>query len=139
MNTDLKIRQAKLSRWAARFQEQASSGLHVKTWCDRNGISIHAFYYWKRILKEAYVDSMLPDIVPITVPDMPSTPSDPVLPKTSSHELYKLRDLHLHESDPTQSSVPDAVIVSIGDIRIEFGANTSDDTILRLIKAVRYA
>ena len=55
----------------------------------------------------------------------------------SPHELYKLRDLH--ESDPTQSSVPDAVIVSIGDIRIEFGANTSDDTILRLIKAVRYA
>ena len=61
MNTDLKIRQAKLSRWAALFQEQASSGLHVKTWCDQNGISIHAYYYWKRIVKEAYdsVDQML--------------------------------------------------------------------------------
>ena len=137
MNTDLKIRQAKLSRWAARFQEQASSGLHVKTWCDRNGISIHAFYYWKRILKDAYVDSMLPDIVPITIPDMPSTPSDPVQPETSSHELYKLRNLS--ESDPAHSPVSDTVIVSIGDIRIEFGANTSDDTILRLIKVARYA
>ena len=91
MNTDLKIRQAKLSRWTALFHEQASSGLNVKTWCDRNGVSIHAYYYWKRILKDAYVDSMLPDIVPITIPDMPSTPSDPVQPETSSHELYKLR------------------------------------------------
>ena len=137
MNTDLKIRQAKLSRWAALFQEQASSGLHVKTWCDRNGISINAYYYWKRIVKEAYVDSILPDIVPLPVPDMPSTPSVPVQPDTSSHELYKLHDLR--ESNPAQPSLPDAIIVSIGDIRIEFGANTPDDTILRMIKAARYA
>ena len=137
MNTNLKIRQAKLSRWAALFQEQASSGLHVKTWCDQNGISIHAYYYWKRIVKEAYVDSILPDIVPLPVPDMPSTPSVPVQPDTSSHELYKLHDLR--ESNPAHASLPDTVTVSVGDIRIEFGANTSDDTILRLIKVARYA
>ena len=137
MNADLKIRQAKLSKWAALFQEQASSGLHVKTWCDRNGISINAYYYWKRIVKEAYVDSILPDIVPIPVSDMHSLPSDPVRPDTSSHELYKLRDLR--QSNPAQPSLPDAIIVSIGDIRIEFGSNTSDDTILRLIKVARYA
>ena len=44
MNTDLKIRQAKLSRWAALFQEQASSGLTIKDWCIQNDVSIHAFY-----------------------------------------------------------------------------------------------
>ncbi len=137
MNTNLKIRQAKLSRWASLFQEQASSGLHVKTWCDQNGISIHAYYYWKRIVKEAYVDSILPDIVPISVPDIQSSPSPPVQPGSSSHELYKLRDLH--EPDPAHASLPDAIIVSIGDIRIEFGAGTSDNTILSLIKAARYA
>ena len=137
MNTDLKIRQAKLSRWTALFHEQASSGLNVKTWCDRNGVSIHAYYYWKRIVKEAYVDSILPDIVPLPVPDMPSTPSVPVQPDTSSHELYKLHDLR--ESNPAHASLPDTVTVSVGDIRIEFGANTSDDTILRLIKVARYA
>ena len=133
MNTDLKIRQAKLSRWAVLFQEQASSGLHVKTWCGQNGISIHAYYYWKRIVKETYVDSMLPDIVPLAVPDMPSAPSVPVKSEPSSHELYKLHDLH--ESDPAQESTSDTVSVSIGDIRIVFGSNTPDDTILRLIKA----
>ena len=137
MNTDLKIRQAKLSRWTALFHEQASSGLNVKTWCDRNGVSIHAYYYWKRIVKEAYVDSILPDIVPLSVPDMPSTPSVPVQPDTSSHELYKLHDLR--ESNPAHASLPDTVTVSVGDIRIEFGANTPDDTILKLIKVARYA
>lgn len=106
-------------------------------WCDRNDISINAYYYWKRIVKEAYVDSILPDIVPIPVPDMQSLPSVPDQPDTSSHELYKLRDLH--KPDPVQTSVSDAVIVSIGDIRIEFGSNTPDDTILRMIKVARYA
>ena len=80
---------------------------------------------------------MLPDIVPISIPDVIPIPSDPVQPETSSHELYKLRSLH--EPDPAQTSVPDTIIVSVGDIRIEFGSNVPDDTILRLIKVARYA
>ena len=93
--------------------------------------------YWKRIVKEAYVDSILLDIVPISILDIQSSPSIPVQPDSSSHELNKLHDLR--EPDPAHASVPEDIIVSIGDIRVEFGANTSDNTILSLIKAACYA
>lgn len=136
MKADQKIRQAKLSKWAALFQEQASSGLQVKTWCVQNGISIHAYYYWKRIAKEAYVNSIIPDIVPLPVSSPQSLPSDRIT-QTLSHELFKLSDLR--DPDPVQHSSADTVTVSVGDIRIEFGSNTSDETIFQVIKAARHA
>ena len=33
MNNKQKLHQIKLTQWAARFQEQAASGLTVKAWC----------------------------------------------------------------------------------------------------------
>ena len=67
MNARQKIHQANLSKWAAIFQEQSSSHLSIKEWCAQNNISIHAFYYWKRLLKDSFADSILPDIVPVAL------------------------------------------------------------------------
>lgn len=59
------IRQAKITKRTALLNDHASSGLRVADWCQENNISIHAYYYWKRIIKQEYVKSILPDIVPI--------------------------------------------------------------------------
>ena len=66
MNTTKKLQQAKLDQWAVLCKEQFESGLTVKQWCEQNGYTIHTYNYWKHRLKESYVDSILPDIVPIT-------------------------------------------------------------------------
>lgn len=66
MNTTKKLQQAKLDQWAVLCKEQSESGLTVKQWCEQNGYTIHTYNYWKHRLKESYVDSILPDIVPIT-------------------------------------------------------------------------
>lgn len=68
MNTSQKLHQAQLNEWAIRFKEQKDSGLTVRKWCEENQISIHAYNYWKHILKTEMVDQMLPDIVPIALP-----------------------------------------------------------------------
>ena len=65
MKAKEKVRKANLTQWSTKFQDQASSGLTVKEWCSQNNVSVYAFYYWKRIAKEAYVDSIIPDIVPV--------------------------------------------------------------------------
>lgn len=46
-----------------------SSGLTVKQWCEQNNFTIHTYNYWKHVLKEELAGQMLPDIVPITVPE----------------------------------------------------------------------
>lgn len=132
MKSGQKIQQARLSKWAVLFQEQASSGLTIKDWCSQNDVSIHAFYYWKRIAKETYVNSLIPDIVPLPIANAPFLPdASPSAP--AEHELYNLR-----ESCETPTPVSDSVRVSVGDIHIEIGSNASDEMISRIIKAVRY-
>ena len=126
MKSNQKIHQANLSKWTSLFQEQADSGLTVKEWCSQNFLSIHAFYYWKRIAKEAYVSSIMPEIVPLPIESL-----QPIPASDDEHELYKLR-----ESSPEKST---SVTISIGDIHIEIGVAASDEMISGIIKAVRHA
>ena len=122
MTSKQKIHQANLSKWAAIFREQAESGLTIKEWCARNDVSFHKYNYWKHQAKESYIDSILPDIVPISMPPEPVSESLPV---------------SLVSRDSCNSL--DSVIISIGDIRIEIGSSASDDMIAGIVKAVRHA
>ena len=65
MKVNQKLHQAKLAKWVALLQNQASSGLPVKEWCAQNDVTVHAYYYWKRLAKEAYINSIIPEIVPL--------------------------------------------------------------------------
>ncbi len=150
MKATQKIRQANLTKWAALFQEQAASGLRVKDWCAQNEVSINAFYYWKRIAKEAYVNSIIPDIV--SLPSSDSQELSPSSHEQSSHDLYKLCDStesfnpptshdlrNLRDSGKTTSTSPSPVSITVGDIHIEIDSAAPEDLILKIIKAVRYA
>ena len=134
MNARQKIHQANLSKWAAIFQEQSSSHLSIKEWCAQNNISIHAFYYWKRLLKDSFADSILPDIVPVALsPASTSSLSEQHL----SNDFSNSHDLHNSYNSPKSPS--EAVTVSMGDIRIEIGSSANEEVIAAIIKAVRYA
>ena len=125
MNAKQKIHKANLSKWSNLIQDQQTSGLTIKTWCDQNNVSFHAYNYWKHLLKEEYVNSILPEIVPIPKPDAISVRED-----NTQLELRDSRDSY---------NTPQAITVSIGDIRIEIGSTASDKMITSIIKAVRYA
>lgn len=132
MNVNQTLHQANLAKWSALINEQQSSGLNIKQWCQENNHSLYAFYYWKRILKEEYVKSVIPDIVPIT----PESLSSEANPRLESRDLYNSCNHSLAEVTPAASKT---VSVSVGDIKIDIGDNASDDLISRIIKAVRYA
>ena len=132
MNAKQKLHQANLAKWTTLFKEQASSGLTVKEWCDRNSISIHKYNYWKRLVKELYVDSVLPDIVPIAPGPLPSLSPDP--PGSQQAELCNSRDSY---NSPDLLD-PGCVSIIIGDIRIEIGSSASDEMVSGIIKAVRH-
>ena len=122
MNAKQKLHPAKLSDWSEIFKAQASSGLTAKKWCCQNSVSIHAYNYWKHQLKENVVDAMLPDIVPVNTALLDSYPVS-----SESRDSHNSRD---------QSAV---LTISYNDIHIRIGASISDEQILRMIQAVRYA
>ena len=131
MRVKEKVRKANLTQWSTKFQEQASSGLTVKEWCSQNNVSVYAFYYWKRIAKEAYVDSIIPDIVPVasSLPAFSETSVDTPQQLPDSRDLYNF----------SKSTSHDSITISVGDTRIEIGSSASDEMILAIVKAVRYA
>ena len=61
MSANQKIHQLRLNEWTARISEQKASGLPAKQWCVQNGFSIHAYNYWKHLLKEELAEQLLPD------------------------------------------------------------------------------
>lgn len=128
MNAKQKIHQATMTKWAALIKEQKNSGLTIRQWCDQKNVFFHAYNYWKHILKESVVDSVMPDIVPISQPLVPSSNCEMILPE--SGESYNSRIL-------PDTTTP--VSISLGDVHIEIGASASDDVIANIIKAVRHA
>ena len=122
MNSNQTLHQTKLAKWTSLFHEQRESGLTVKDWCSQNNVSPYAFFYWKRIAKEAYVQSIVPN-----------NPSRPPMCGNDSHELYNLRNWQ------TPASVPDSPLtLSLPGIKIEFEGSISDNQILQVLKAVRH-
>ena len=138
MNAKQKLHQAKMTKWAALIRQQMESGLPIREWCIQNNQSFHAYNYWKHLLKETMIDSVVPDIVPITPSTgiIPSQPSSIVA--TPSHDLSELRNSpDLHNSYSQMVSTP--VSISLGYVHIEIGSNATDEVISNIIKAVRHA
>ena len=152
MNANQKIHNATLSKWLDLFKDQVASGKSVKAWCADNGYSTYAYYYWKRAAKEAYLDSVSPDIVPIAAPELPSVASDEEAPCNSTTSLCNLREsrnlYNFSNTSPTEtdhsrelynSRNTEDITVCVGGISIKISPDASDDLIARIIGAVRHA
>ena len=98
MNTSKIVHQANLTKWADIIREQQSSSLPVKSWCEQHQVSRDQFFYWKRKLKDQYLESQLPDIVPISSPvvrqDCTSYTTDTTIP-TNSSLVINIRDISI--------------------------------------------
>ena len=127
MNARQKLHQLHLQEWTARFSEQKASGLTVRQWCDQNNYSIHTYNYWKHILKEQVADQLLPDIVPLSLPE--------ALPSCSDNSV----PIHTDLTNRTIRANCSTVKRTVNDIVIEVSIDTPEDFLCRLIKAVRYA
>ena len=127
MNARQKLHQLHLQEWTARFAEQKASGLTVRQWFDQNNYSIHTYNYWKHILKEQVADQLLPDIVPLSLPE--------ALPSCSDNSV----PVHTDLTNRTIRANCSTVKLTVNDIVIEVSIDTPEDFLCRLIKAVRYA
>lgn len=120
MDAKQKIHQANLELWIQRFKDKSASGLTVKEWCEQNNLSVHAYNYWKHLAKQSYINSILPDIVPVPLPaQIPA-------PMTEQYTPIVSRDSR------------NSIQLSLNDIHIDIGPNAPDDIILSIIKAVRH-
>ncbi len=90
MNAKQKLHQAMMTKWTALINQQLESGLPIREWCIKNNQSFHAYNYWKHLIKESMVDSVIPDIVPISPGTgiITSSPSTDIIPTPSSDLIH---------------------------------------------------
>lgn len=120
MNTKQKLHQLRLNEWSSRFSDQKASGLTVKQWCDQNNLSIHTYNYWKHLLKEELASPVLPDIVPVSLPDT----TNELPPMVSNYSSLTNRAIRSTEK------------LTINNISIEVDSAISAAFLTTLIKAV---
>lgn len=131
MNAKQKIHQIKLNQWATLFLEQAASGLTVKALCAENNVTVHTYNYWKHQLKQKYMDSVLPDIVPLPPCQLNMTPDLPISKETVSSTFQSLDSRELRDTN--------TICISTEDIQISIASSVSEECILQILKAVRHA
>ncbi len=130
MNARQKLRQARLQEWAVRFADQKASGLTVRQWCEQNDLSIHAYNYWKRLLKEEAVNQVLPDIVPVSIPAISSL--------DTSIEIVQPTIRANRSNCAIQSNISD-VTMQINGVSISIDSSVPEVFLNKLIKAVCHA
>lgn len=122
------LHQMKLQDWALKIKDQASSGLLVSEWCAQNHVTRYQLHYWKRLVKEAAIEQMLPEIVPLPL----STPDT-----DSSHTGFPCRATSASSAasscdEPAHSSVS----LKVNGISLELDPSTPTDFLIKLMKAV---
>ena len=112
-----------MNEWATRFSDQKASGLTVKEWCDQNDLSIHTYNYWKHALKEELASQVLPDIVPIMIPESSAS----------------LAPIESNDSILTNCAIRSTAKLTYNNLSIEFDSDISEAFLTAIIKAVRHA
>lgn len=133
MNANKRIHDAKFATWVSLIQKQAESGLPVKQWCDENGVTKNAYYYWKRLIKETYADSVLPEIVPLNTDDTTTVESTtPITLLSAPQQTPEQTELHNLRNSQT-------VTVSSNDISIDINSSASNELVAKIIEVIRNA
>ena len=132
MNTKEKLHQLRLNEWAARFSEQKTSGLTVRQWCEQNNYSIHTYNYWKHLLKEELASQVLPDIVPLSIPESVSIPESTIPIAPTSLDNSPLMNCPIRTIRATAT-------LTINGVSIEVDSTISEEFLSTIIKAVRHA
>ena len=111
------------------------TGLQVKEYCTRNNLSRNSYFYWLRQLRQEATDSLdLKSLTKNTVRQeencivelLPSGKKEMVAPE------------FIQEDETAGKSEGDSLKISIGDIDIYAGSDTSEELLARVIRVIRH-
>jgi transposase-like protein len=79
MDTRLATTNIRIQQWTAVFKAKAESGLTVDEYCDQNGITRNAYYYWLRRARTAALENIQTNFVELKVPKTEAFPQAPTV------------------------------------------------------------
>lgn len=73
MSTQLATQRIRMSQWAQIIHARNESGLTVRDYCDQNGLSENAYFYWLRKIRASAIEASGGQFAELKVPAEPIT------------------------------------------------------------------
>lgn len=125
-----KIREVKKAlrhkAWAEQIRECQSSGMHVKEWCRVKEINPNTYYQRLRVVREEILEHAeieAQKIVPVCVSEA-----------ITGNTLTEITDQSRSEAPVT---IPEKIVIRKEGMEIEVPQNTSEETILMLMRGLK--
>ncbi|MBS4039961.1 MAG: hypothetical protein KGZ81_05115 [Flavobacteriales bacterium] len=118
--------QYRQEKWANIIAERNASGLNVKDWCRINNIKESAYYYWLRKIRHSIIESFA---------QHNEKKDDITFVPMLSDSL--IDNVESRKSDSLISTAKTEVIIRSGEVTVEFGNQTSQDLILKVLKVLK--
>ncbi len=113
-----------LQRWKLLIEERIKSGMKVRDWCEANGVTKNAYYYWLEKLREEHYDEAVQSLSTETL----STNTFVELPMSKQTlQIQQMPENVIHQ--------PVAVLQK-GSIRIEIFPDIPVLLLQQILKAV---
>ena len=71
MSTQLVTSQIRMQQWIQIIHTRNESGLSVRDYCEQEGLSENAYYYWLRKIRESAIESAGSHFAELTAPKEP--------------------------------------------------------------------
>lgn len=110
LTTRAATREIRLRQWQEIFHDRKESGLTVKDYCQRHGITKDSYYYWQKVAREAVIAA-----------------SGPVFAELKS-EMYGQAGEFIPE-----------LTIRVGNAVISVNRDTPEGLLERAIRAVKHA
>lgn len=111
--TSLVATQYRLQQWAAQIQDcqNRPAGMKVDDWCAQNNIKTANYYYRLRQVREACIESVSQEIVPVPLGLLTSETKD----QTGEGLDLLIHGISIHVTEHTSSNLLSSVLKVIAD------------------------
>ena len=119
--------EARLNNWKHIVEEcnNRPQGVTVKQWVSDNGINEKVYYYWLRRVRQAAYDQMK------------SEHSGELAVTSDSRVSYA--EITLTNNPNSGVSMHSVAVMSVGNVSIEISEQASEDFLIKLMRAMKYA
>ena len=110
----------RMKEWTGIVQDRINSGLTINEYCDQNGLSRNAYFYWlKKIRNRIIIDT-------------------PALTEESTQNPISFQELSIPEPSVPVVTPQDQISIGINGMTINVTKDTSKELLLRVLEVARH-
>lgn len=128
-------KQLSMQYWASIIADRKSSGLNIDEYCKINNISRNSYFYWLRQIRENVASSIEPAEISLPINATAGTLVELVTTQSSRKPAVISNVPQISVSADTEESVE----ISVNGVIIPVRSSTSDELLIKIMRAARNA